>query len=121
MAMIPCPSCGEMISDKSPKCIHCGYKFTPQTKTCPECGAELDQTATVCPKCGCPVSSESSDSAPIEVTVSQNAKKNFTKVAIAIAALENMEDSSFLSVATCVHREHFCPPSTSPQNWGHPS
>ena len=86
MAMIPCPSCGEMISDKSPKCIHCGYEFTPQTKTCPECGAELDQTATVCPKCGCPVSSESSDSAPIEVTVSQNAKNNFTKVAIAVAA-----------------------------------
>lgn len=32
-----------------------------------------------------------------------------------------MEDSSFLSIPTCVHREHFCPPSTSPQNWGHPS
>lgn len=35
MAMIPCPSCGEMISDKSPKCIHCGYEFTPQTKLVP--------------------------------------------------------------------------------------
>ena len=30
-----------------------------------------------------------------------------------------MEDSSFLSVATCGHGEHFCLPSTSPQNWGH--
>ena len=87
MAMIPCPGCGEMISDKSPKCIHCGYGLTLQIKTCPECGTQLDQTATVCPKCGCPLSSESSTSTPIEVTVSKNAKNFFTKIAIAIVAV----------------------------------
>ena len=87
MAMIPCPGCGEMISDKSPKCIHCGYELTPQIRTCPECGTELEQTATVCPKCGCPLSSKSSTSDPIEVTVSKNAKKNKKKIAIAIVAV----------------------------------
>lgn len=87
MAIIPCPGCGEMISDKSPKCIHCGYGLTLQIKTCPECGTQLDQTATVCPKCGCPLSSESSTSTPIEVTVSKNAKNFFTKIAIAIVAV----------------------------------
>lgn len=87
MAMISCPNCGEMISDKSSKCVHCGYEFVPQTQTCPECGTELDRTATVCPKCGCPLSPESSAIAPVEVTVSKSAKKNFTKIAIGIAAI----------------------------------
>ena len=87
MAMIPCPGCGEMISDKSPKCIHCGYEFTPPKKICSECGAELDPASTVCPKCGCPLTSESAAAAPVEVTVSKNAKRNFVKVAIGIAVL----------------------------------
>lgn len=77
MAMIYCPNCGEMISDKSTKCIHCGFEFTPQKRTCPECGAELEADATTCPKCGCPLTSNNESSNPVEVTVSKNAKRNF--------------------------------------------
>lgn len=84
MAMIPCPGCGEMISDKSPKCIHCGYEFAPQKKVCPECGAEAEVTASVCPKCGCPLIGSDSTSTPVEVTVSKSAKKNFVKIAVAV-------------------------------------
>lgn len=88
MAMIPCPSCGEMISDKSQKCIHCGYEFPPKEKFCPECGAKLDLNATVCSKCGCPLNAaDTVSSAPVEVTVSKSAKKNFTKVIFAVAAI----------------------------------
>lgn len=88
MAMIPCPSCGEMISDKSQKCIHCGYEFAPKEKLCPECGAKLDLNATVCSKCGCPLNAaDAVSSAPVEVTVSKSAKKNFTKVIFAVAAI----------------------------------
>lgn len=83
-AMIPCPGCGEMISDKSPKCIHCGYEFAPQKKVCPECGAEAEVTASVCPKCGCPLIESDSTSTPVEVTVSKSAKKNFVKIAVAV-------------------------------------
>ena len=82
MAMISCPNCGEMISDKSTKCIHCGCEFTPQKRTCPECGAELEADATTCPKCGCPLTSNNESSNPVEVTVSKNAKRNFIKIAI---------------------------------------
>lgn len=84
MAMIPCPSCGEMISDKSSKCIHCGYEFKPQHQTCPECGTEINIGATVCPKCGCPLQKDTTSSSPVEVTVSKKAKKSFTKIAVGI-------------------------------------
>ena len=32
MAMIPCPGCGELISDKAKKCVHCGYELIPEEK-----------------------------------------------------------------------------------------
>lgn len=57
MAMIPCPNCGEQISEKAKKCVHCGYEF-PEQKTvliCPECGLEIEDNMTTCPKCGCPI------------------------------------------------------------------
>ena len=79
MAMIPCPSCGEMISDKSNTCIHCGFELSSPKKVCPECGTELDITATTCPKCGCPLTAAAPSSAPVEVTVSKNAKKKTLK------------------------------------------
>lgn len=56
MAMITCPSCGEAISDKAPKCVHCGYVFEKESKIkCSECGTELEEGAIVCPICGCPI------------------------------------------------------------------
>ena len=56
MAMITCPNCGGLISDKAKKCIHCGKSFDEGTKRiCVECGAELEDNVTECSECGCPV------------------------------------------------------------------
>lgn len=57
MALIPCPECGEMISDKADKCVHCGAKIKSEQKKifCPECGAELEDGSDFCSKCGCPI------------------------------------------------------------------
>ena len=56
MAMVPCPACGKMISDRAEKCVHCGYT-PPETreKRCAECGAHLEENADICQVCGCPV------------------------------------------------------------------
>ena len=93
MAMIPCPDCGQEISDKTKKCIHCGKvlieEITPQ-KFCSECGKEIDSTAEECPFCGCPVDSEKSDIsavAKIAKIVKKRKKPIIIAAAIATVAL----------------------------------
>ena len=52
MAMIPCPDCGQEISDKAKKCIHCGKVLIEEVKPqkfCAECGKEIDIAAEECP------------------------------------------------------------------------
>ena len=36
MALIKCPECGQMISDKSVACIHCGYPLQQPQQTIPK-------------------------------------------------------------------------------------
>lgn len=60
MAMIKCPNCGEMISDKAKSCVHCGAEIPKAEevipeKKCPECGAVVNDEDTVCGNCGCPL------------------------------------------------------------------
>lgn len=98
MAMIPCPSCGEMISDKSNKCVHCGFELVSPKKVCPECGTEVDISTTTCPTCGCPLTSDTSSSTPVEVTVSKNAKKNFVRIAMVALAIIAIAFMGFLGV-----------------------
>ena len=50
MAMIPCPKCGESISEQSKFCIHCGSKFVKDV--CPTCGTEIEKNAKFCANCG---------------------------------------------------------------------
>jgi len=78
MAMIKCPKCGEMISDKAAKCVHCGFDLTKKSKKiCKECGAELEDGATICGNCGCPVE----EKVDIENTVSvSNVKESKTDI-----------------------------------------
>ncbi len=60
MAMINCPECGQVISDKAKKCIHCGKVFVEEGIVkdkikCNECGTILLPTDEICSNCGCPV------------------------------------------------------------------
>ena len=55
MAMVKCPNCGEMISDRASECVHCGCKLNNFTVQCPECGIYVSEDLKVCPKCGCPL------------------------------------------------------------------
>ncbi|MDO4266689.1 MAG: zinc ribbon domain-containing protein [Eubacteriales bacterium] len=96
MAMIQCPRCGEMVSDKAKKCVHCGFELIPEEKKyCQECGAELMEGEKICPKCGCPVETAKEEAAPAEpqqvevtgVKVTQKSKRTIGIVAAVIAAI----------------------------------
>ena len=87
MAMIPCPDCGQEISDKAKKCIHCGKVLIEEVKPhkfCAECGKEIDITAEECPFCGCPVEPEKPES-PAVAEITKTVKKNKKPIIIAAA------------------------------------
>ena len=85
MAMIPCPDCGQEISDKAKKCIHCGKILIEEVKPlkyCAECGKEIEFDATDCPFCGCPVEAEKNEN-PAIAEITKTAKKNKKPLIIA--------------------------------------
>jgi len=59
MALISCPGCGKMISEKATKCVSCGYVLKDDNEEkerhCKECGMVLSDDVVTCPNCGCPV------------------------------------------------------------------
>ena len=59
MALISCPGCGKMISEKATKCVSCGYVLKDDNEVkerhCKECGMVLSDDVVTCPNCGCPV------------------------------------------------------------------
>ena len=54
MALIHCPECGNMVSDKATTCPQCGCPIGIPL-TCPECGAPISSNTQNCDNCGCPV------------------------------------------------------------------
>lgn len=87
MAMIPCPDCGQEISDKAKKCIHCGKVLIEEVKPqkfCAECGKEIPIEAEACPFCGCPVEPEKPEN-PAVAEISKTVKKNKKPIIIAAA------------------------------------
>ncbi len=56
MALVKCPNCDNMISDKATICPKCGAKigFEQKLITCPECGEQYNIELGICPNCGCP-------------------------------------------------------------------
>ena len=87
MAMIPCPDCGQEISDKAKKCIHCGKVLIEEVKPqkfCAECGKEIAIDAEECPFCGCPVEPETPENAAV-VEIAKTVKKNKKSIIIAVA------------------------------------
>lgn len=55
MALVKCPECGGMISEKAEKCPHCGAILKKDMITCPECGQEIPADSKVCPNCAYPI------------------------------------------------------------------
>ncbi len=51
MAMIKCPECGHIISDKAPFCPSCGVEIAGRVMKCPECGNEYFSDQPECPYC----------------------------------------------------------------------
>ena len=67
MALIPCKSCGKMVSDRARACPACGTILIEETIVekqaviCPDCGAEIPEGVDACPNCGCPVEDDTSN------------------------------------------------------------
>ncbi len=93
MAMVECPRCGAMVSDKAKKCVHCGEVLIPEEKKyCMECGAELIEGMSECPNCGCPVEEQlnaqlNEKPQKVEVTGVKVTRKIKIIIGIAIAVL----------------------------------
>lgn len=91
MALIPCPKCGESISDKAEKCVHCGAvlneteNITPELK-CKECGTVLSDSDLTCPNCGCPVMKDDFTSQKTGTIALVGKLKNLSAKKIAIGA-----------------------------------
>lgn len=58
MAMIQCPTCGNMEDVQAAVCSECGAPIAA-SKKCEECGCPLDSDSTFCPECGNPVENAS--------------------------------------------------------------
>lgn len=53
MALIQCPSCGNMVSDNASVCIKCGAPIIRKIR-CKDCDTEYAGNLAYCPNCGCP-------------------------------------------------------------------
>ena len=83
MALIPCPQCGQSISDKALKCPHCGCALAAEAeRLCPECGSAVPEGAEACPQCGCPLPVREKPR-PVEVTGVKLNRKNVKILAAA--------------------------------------
>ena len=51
MAMIKCPECGHVVSDRAPSCPSCGAKIENEVIKCPVCGEAYFKEQTECPHC----------------------------------------------------------------------
>lgn len=62
MALITCPECEGMVSDRAKACPHCG--FVLESSRCPECGAKVTADAQTCTACGFPLKQAQPQAAP---------------------------------------------------------
>lgn len=88
MAMIPCPHCGQTISDRAKRCVHCGNVLIEDVnpkKFCVECGKQISIDAEECPFCGCPAEPIMSE-IPV-VAAATPEKKNQKPILIASAII----------------------------------
>lgn len=76
MALIQCPNCGGMISNKARSCVKCGFRLENEKITmqrrCEDCGSVIPEEAKACPVCGCPVSNEAENEELEKTLVSEN-------------------------------------------------
>ena len=97
MALISCPGCGQMISDKAKACPKCGYspeqslqKIDEKSVICEECGAVVENGLEECPNCGNPTKAKSDTLQKVEVTrirLSQLSSKTKKAIGIGLASL----------------------------------
>ena len=71
MAIIKCPECGHLISDKAPTCPCCGVEICGKVTRCPECGQECFKADGVCPHCHHPLQERQSTGQPAEQSAQQ--------------------------------------------------
>ncbi len=55
MGLMPCPKCGEAISEKATVCPYCNSNISKNKLIiCEDCKKEYDISMGTCPNCGCP-------------------------------------------------------------------
>ena len=105
MALIPCPHCGEMISDRAKACVHCGAKLDDEPKKiiCIECGAEIEKGQSICPKCGCPVDESPEDNnVDVDVNDKNASEEQAQKVEITGVNLKGKKPISKKKIALII-------------------
>ena len=112
MALIPCKSCGKMVSDRARACPACGTILIEETIVekraviCPDCGAEIPEGVDACPNCGCPVedatANHDAESVPMgeetAVCSPKTTQKTTNGIIIAIIALAVILIGTFIGM-----------------------
>ena len=112
MALIPCKSCGKMVSDRAKACPACGTILIEETIVekraviCPDCGAEIPEGVDACPNCGCPVedatANHDAESVPMgeetAVCSPKTTQKTTNGIIIAIIALAVILIGTFIGM-----------------------
>ena len=78
MAIIKCPECGHVVSDRAKTCPNCGVEIAGKIITCPDCGEVIFKDLAECSNCHCTINAaentyEPAVEAPIETKSGQPA------------------------------------------------
>lgn len=84
MAIIKCPECGHVVSDRAKTCPNCGVDIAGQIITCPDCGEVIFKDMAECPNCHCTINAAQASYEPV-VTAAEEPESSKPAVAPADA------------------------------------
>lgn len=65
MALIKCPECGHVVSDRAKTCPNCGVEIAGKIITCPDCGEVIFKDMAECNICHCTINAAESTYEPV--------------------------------------------------------
>ncbi len=91
MAIIKCPECGHLTSDKAPVCPGCGVEIAGKTIKCPYCGEVYFKSEAACPHCHKAVSDNAGQNVTVQTAESNTEQENLPAISSMDSDKNNMQ------------------------------
>lgn len=91
MAIIKCPECGHLTSDKAPVCPGCGVEIAGKTIKCPYCGEVYFKSEVACPHCHKAVSDNAGQNVTVQTAESNTEQENLPAISSMDSDKNNMQ------------------------------